>query len=539
MLLVATSPESSEPQLSPSAVEAGQLDGDAYEAWVVGIDREGNPKGRLRTGAHGLRFVEIVVNGPKTWSIAALIHPGISAAYGRAQDRAAKEIVTWLAANATTRVGPRGRQVQVPVDQLEAAVIQHFTSRAGDPHRHLHVQINARVLAQGRWRGLHSAGVVDMIDALNGIGHAAVACDPEFRRELARHGYTLDPASSEIAELAPCASAFSQRTRQIGRNVDRYEAEWRRDHPGQEPDARLRRTWDRRAWAEARPDKVVPQDGEQLAQRWTDELHEMGFRSPATGHATHPSTPIGSLNRDAVVDLVQMRLGTRRSSWNPADIRGEVERILASVDVVAEPIVRRELAEDLTSRIVAACVPLLERDDVPGHIRCLSSHHVVAVEAELVDRLAARSMRRDRPLADLPIDSNHALDDDQQSVVATLAGTGRLITVEGAAGAGKTTTLAAAEQVIRAQRHQFLVITPHTEGRTSRTGRDRRGRSVRCVARAPARLPMERRRRLATPAFRGSPAQSSSDSSHRRPAPDRRGRNARSGHGAGADDHRR
>lgn len=460
VLLVATNPESSKYQLPPTAVEAGQLDGDAYEAWVAGIDREGNPKGRLRSDAHGLRFVEVVVNGPKTWSIAASIHPGISDAYDRAQNRAAKEIVTWLAANATTRVGPRGRQVQVPVDQIEAAVIRHFTSRAGDPHRHLHVQINARVLAQGRWRGLHSAGVVDMIEALNGIGHAAVACDPEFRRELARHSYTLDPASNEIVELAPYASAFSQRARQIGRNVDRYEAAWRSDHPGQEPDARLRRTWDRRGWAEARPDKVVPRDGEQLARRWTDELLEMGFRPPTAGHAAHPDTPIGSLNRDAVVDLVQMRLGTRRSNWNAADVRGEVERILASVNVVAEPSVRRELAEDLTSRTVEACVPLLDRDDVPSHIRSLTSRTVMDVETELVDRLAARSTRRARPLPGQSLDPTHTLDDDQRAVVATLAGTGRLITVEGAAGAGKTTTLAATEQVIRTQGDQFLVVTP-------------------------------------------------------------------------------
>ncbi len=34
----------------------------------------------------------------------------------------------------------------------------HYTSRAGDPHRHLHLQVNARVFAAGRWRGLHSVG---------------------------------------------------------------------------------------------------------------------------------------------------------------------------------------------------------------------------------------------------------------------------------------------------------------------------------------------------------------------------------------------
>ena len=132
----------------------GTLDGDAYERWVAGYDVEtGQPKGRLRTDDTRLRFVEVVVNGPKTWSLAAALHPEIAAAYDAAQDRAADEIIGWLAEHATTRVGPRGRQVQVPVEQLEAAVVRHYTSRAGDPHRHLHLQINARVFAAGAVAG--------------------------------------------------------------------------------------------------------------------------------------------------------------------------------------------------------------------------------------------------------------------------------------------------------------------------------------------------------------------------------------------------
>ena len=185
----------------------GTLDGPAYERWVAGYDVEtGAPKGGLRRDKQGLRFVEVVVNGPKTWSLAAALHPEIAAAYA-AQDKAAAEIIGWLAEHATTRVGPRGRQVQVPVEQLEAAVVRHYTSRAGDPHRHLHLQINARVYAAGAWRGLHSVGVVDSIEAINGIGHAAVMCDPEFRGVLAAHGYTLDPKTGEVAELAPYAGS--------------------------------------------------------------------------------------------------------------------------------------------------------------------------------------------------------------------------------------------------------------------------------------------------------------------------------------------
>ena len=45
--------------------DGGTLDGDAYERWVAGYDLDtGSPKGRLRTDERGLRFVEVVVNGP-------------------------------------------------------------------------------------------------------------------------------------------------------------------------------------------------------------------------------------------------------------------------------------------------------------------------------------------------------------------------------------------------------------------------------------------------------------------------------------------
>ena len=82
-------------------------------------------------------------------------------------------MIAWLAQHASTRVGPRGHQVQVPVQEIEAAVVRHYTSRAGDPHRHLHLQINARFFAEDKWRGLHTVGVRDSLGAINGIGHAA------------------------------------------------------------------------------------------------------------------------------------------------------------------------------------------------------------------------------------------------------------------------------------------------------------------------------------------------------------------------------
>src|SRR4051794_7377829 len=99
--------------------ELAPASGDAYEAWVAGLDPDtGEPRGWLRTDAQAVRFVEVVVNGPKSWSLAAALHPDIAAAYAAAQDRAAEQIIGWLAGHATTRLGPRGGQVQVPFERL-------------------------------------------------------------------------------------------------------------------------------------------------------------------------------------------------------------------------------------------------------------------------------------------------------------------------------------------------------------------------------------------------------------------------------------
>src|SRR4051794_12149784 len=446
--------------------ELAPLTGDAYETWGAGCDpRTGEPRGQLRGDDRAGRFVEVVVNGPKTWSLAATLHPDIAQAYDAAQARAAEQIIGWLGQHATTRVGPRGGQVQVPVEGAEAVTVAHYTSRAGDPHRHLHLQINARVIAAGKWRGLHTVGVRDSLAAINGIGHAAIACDPQFRGALAAHGYAL-AADGEVRQLADFVGAFSARAAQIARNIDTYEREWAAAHPGESPGPALRRSWDARAWAAGRPDKVRPQPGEDLTARWLAELAALGFRDRDVPTVLTP-TPVGSLDREQVVERVLARLGAVRSAWNAADVRGEIEQLLAAAGIVTDPAVRIELAEDLTARTLPRCVPLLDRDGLPEHVRAWTSGPVLAVEADLPARLAARATDRPAgvpdtdptPPADVAVDAPR-LDPGQAAAVAALAGQRAVVVIEGAAGAGKTTTLAATKTLLDEQGRRLVVVTP-------------------------------------------------------------------------------
>ena len=123
-----------------------------------------------------------------------------------------------------------------------------------------------------------------------------------------------------------------------------------------------------------------------------------------------------------------------------------MEKLIAAIGVVAERPARLELAEDITSRVVAASRPLLDRDDVPEHIRSLTSDQVLAVEADIVKRLVARAERPTSPPGRLRVSGD--LDPAQREVVSALAGDAGLLVIEGAAGTGKTTTLAAAREAL-------------------------------------------------------------------------------------------
>ena len=250
---------------------------------------------------------------------------------------------------------------------------------------------------------------------------------------------------------------FSARTAQIGRNLDRYEAEWRAANPGAEPGPGLRQAWDRRAWAQARPDKVVPTDGAALVEPVERGAARPRLPRPAAGRATDRGRHTHGSGGSTATRWSRSScpgLGARRSAWNAADIRGEVEQWIAGTGLVADAAVRIDLAEDLTARVLSACEPLLPRTDVPEHIRAWTSPEVLAVEADLVTRLIGRAEQPahvaafadpEDPDPTQPDAGPEGLDVAQRAAVASLAGSAQLLVVEGAAGAGKTKTLSATQ----------------------------------------------------------------------------------------------
>src|SRR5262249_52037654 len=139
--------------------------------------------------------------------------------------------------------------------------------------------------------------------------------------------------------------------------------------------------------------------------------------------------PVGQVDREQAVTEVLSRLAARRSGWNAADIRGEVEQLIARRNVVIDGPIRGELAEDLTARTLAHCVPLPNRPGVPEHIRALSSRDVLDVEADLTERLAARAIAPASAGERRCVDAVVGLDDPQREVVTALGGDAALLVI--------------------------------------------------------------------------------------------------------------
>lgn len=448
-----------------AVAEAG-LSPDEYAGWVdwthpLTGEQMGTPRlpGDGKRGSP--RFAEIVVNAPKSLSVAAALHPEVSAALDAAQADAVAEIRRWLALHSVTRVGPRGAQEVVPVEQLQTVAVVHHTSRAGDPHRHVHFQIGTRVQAAGAWRALDTAALFKQQGAIRALGTAVIAAHPGLAAVLNEHGLTLDPVSGEVIELAPFNQAMSKRSVQVHRNLARIEAEWQRAHPGESPGPVVRARMQAQAWAYQRPNKKPEALGSEDA--WRAELSDAGC-DPATltRQPTQAPLSLDDLQVQEVANRALDRCAADSSAWTRHTVQEHVTRITTEHGVRATSDELREFIEVTTRLAMEDCFSILPpAAPAPDHVAHLTSLRVIAAESNLRDLLTARVPEREpqRPsVADLA--AKHGLDDEQTTAAAAVASTDPLVIVEGAAGAGKTTMLATAIEAAEREGRAVRVVAP-------------------------------------------------------------------------------
>src|SRR5699024_681668 len=138
-----------------------------------------------------------------------------------------KHVTEYAGQHFTTRRTVDGRTMRVPIDQLEAAVIAHKTSRENEPHPHLHLQSSARVKTGEVWRGvvtadarMHNAVIIALVEH-------TIHTHPRLRKALADHGLIFEPDTGKVAEFEPFVDTFSTRHAQIEHNTSLLEGDWK------------------------------------------------------------------------------------------------------------------------------------------------------------------------------------------------------------------------------------------------------------------------------------------------------------------------
>ncbi len=442
------------------------LDPDAYAGWVDWMNPlTGESMGKPRMPGEGRqgspRFAEMVVNAPKSLSIAAALHPEVSAVLDRAEQDVVGEIQRWLAQHSVTRAGPRGKQEVVPVSQLQTVAVSHRTSRAGDPHRHIHFQISTRVWAAGKWRALDTAALFKQQGAIRALGTAVIAAHLELAEVLDRHGLTLDPASGEVVELERFNGVMSKRGEQVRRHLERLEAEWEAAHPGETVGPVVSARLAAKAWAYERPAKKPTTLSEEHA--WVTELHEAGY-DPATLRRPARRAPasLDDLSVQTVANRALDRCAAGSSAWTRHTVQEHATRIMTEYGVQAAPAEIREFVNIATALAMEDCFSILPPGaPAPEHVAHLTSLRVVQAETHLRDLIAARIPRQDPEHPDVRRAARkRGLDAGQERAAAAVASTDSLVVVEGAAGSGKTTMLGVAIEVAARQGRASRVVAP-------------------------------------------------------------------------------
>ncbi|UOR00403.1 AAA family ATPase [Leucobacter allii] len=446
-------------------VETRSLDPEQYAAWVDWIDpTTSSSMGTPRNAGEGMRgsprYAEMVVNAPKSLSIAAALHPEVSDALDVAQRDAAAEIRRWLAQHSVTRVGPRHAREVVPVQRLQTVAIVHKTSRAGDPHRHIHFQIGARVFAAGKWRGLDTAALFKQQGAIRALGTAVIAAHPQLAAVLDRHGLTLDPVTGEVAELESFNAIMSKRGAQVERNLATLEAEWEAAHPGEEAGSVVRARLLHKAWEYERPGKKPTVLGSEAG--WRAELEDAGYSPDAPREHRPAHIALDVLRIEEVASRALDRAAAGASAWMVHTLREHVTRLTTEYSVQATPEELREFLQLATQLAVSDCLSVLPPGaPTPEHVAHLTSLRVVAAEKKLRDLLTVRAEKANQHIPEVhELAVQAGLDADQERAAAVIASANPLVVVEGAAGAGKTTMLKTAIAAVAAKGREMRVVTP-------------------------------------------------------------------------------
>ncbi|MFF2051134.1 AAA family ATPase [Leifsonia sp. NPDC058194] len=446
-------------------------------AWVDGLDPiTGERRGRDLESPVADLILDATINAPKSFSIAAMLDPELSAAYEDLQDRLRDRIVKLWQSELNARRG-KGGAIREDLARIEVVELRHERSRSLDPHKHRHLWLNVKVQGvDGKWSNIDTRVALRFQNVINAEGDLASRTDPTWINALAAKGFTLND-DGEISQLQHLVRPLSKRSAQIEANKVARIAWWKQQHPGQEPSHDVLNQIDRWAWAAGRPNKPADLNEEDWAELIQQELltTDPALRQERTSIDV-PSASLADLDLEllaakAIVDADARSTGTG-GRFSMMDLRAGTIRVIAATGVVAERAELAELADHVVASTRALTVTLLDEPDVPGHTKSRMATSTAALKATIASRIEALSAPGvPAPVEEITaiahaLDPNRVLDSDQTDGASAIAGTASVVAITGAAGTGKTTMLKVAVATLRRHGRNMIIVAPTKKAST-------------------------------------------------------------------------
>ncbi|WP_156680481.1 MobF family relaxase [Sphingomonas profundi] len=462
----------------------GKVDKDRFEALLEGRLPDGTQVGlpdRHRAG------MDLTFSLPKSWSLLALV--GGDRRILDAYKEAVTDTLRWAESRAAeTRMEVKGKERVVATGNLVTALFEHDTSRAQDPQAHLHAVIaNVTQGPDGKWRALHNEKLWSLNTLLNSIAMTG------FRERVEALGYEIGDRTKhgnfEAAGIGRnLVMAFSTRRQHILAKVAEMGS--------RTPEAFAAATLMTRPTKTAAVDRVV------LYAAWRQSAKDAGLDLPsmiAAADVRRQAVPtgwsklaraIGSAAERAstVIDVLRERLGLAPADpYLPrASNRMEPAQAAAAHAVASalRHLEQREAAFAKTAIYKAALdtgLPV-RIEAVERRVEALTraGQLVAGRRTEMITTAQALETER-RMLAEVDVGrGNGAVYVPGETAIDRLTGTAkarsgiilnpgqsaagamilaspdRIVAIQGVAGAGKSSVLAPAAEIIRAGGREVL-----------------------------------------------------------------------------------
>ncbi len=362
-------------------------------------------------------------SAPKSVSVAwALADPDHKAAIEQSHKMAVGAAMSYLQDHATTRRGHDGKESE-PV-ALIAAAVTHYTSRAGDPQLHTHVVIPNI--------GLRRDGTVGTVQS-HQFYETRLAAGSLYQAELAYRmremGYEIDNGVKGTFRLANVDQALEQTFSKRGEQIKAVSLETGRE--GVEVRAAIT--------AVTRPDKVKTS----LMER---ESHWIG---EAKGVLLQPE---------------RVERGTDSKSVQQAGLSDRIAKASAGITESKSVFLEHDLIRETAKSSYGQYSAEMIRDAVakaPGrdlvvklNNKRYTTPEMVAIEQSIAETAKMLVLRPGYRVDEVNQKSGVSLSDEQRAAVLSATGNSALAVIQGRAGVGKTTSLAAIHDAYKAAGYQ-------------------------------------------------------------------------------------